>query len=53
MIYNVKRPTPKDLSDDFAEFLQNDTVAHLKEAFSLMGRRFIGKQSFFAVLRVN
>ena len=37
MIYNVKRPTPKDLSDDFAEFLQNDTVAHLKEAFSLMG----------------
>jgi len=43
MIYNVKRPTPKDLSDDFAEFLQNDTVAHLKEAFSLMGRRFIGQ----------
>ena len=43
MIYTSKKPTSQDLSEPFAVFLQWDTVAHLKEAFSLMGRRFIGQ----------
>jgi len=43
MIYTDKKPTSKDLSEPFAVFLQWDTVAHLKEAFSQMGRRFIGQ----------
>lgn len=43
MIYNSKQPTALDLSEKFSDFLQYDTVAHMKEAFSLMGRRFIGQ----------
>lgn len=43
MIYNEKQPASSDLSDKFEDFLQYDTVAHIKEAFSLMGRRFIGQ----------
>ena len=43
MIYNSKQPTALDLSEKFSDFLQYDMVAHMKEAFSLMGRRFIGQ----------
>ena len=43
MIYTQYKPTAKDLSEKFADFLQYDTIPHLKHAFSLMGRRFIGQ----------
>lgn len=43
MVFSPKRPTSSDLSEPFADFLKWDTVAHMKEAFSLMGRRFIGQ----------
>ena len=43
MIYNPTQPSAVDLSEKFADFLQYDTVAHMKEAFSLMGRRFVGQ----------
>ena len=36
-------PTHRDLSEAFTEFLRHDTVANLKQAFSLMGRRFVGQ----------
>lgn len=43
MIFTAKKPTSFDLSDTFSDHLMYDTVAHMKEAFSLMGRRFIGQ----------
>lgn len=43
MIFNKKRPTDTDLSEKYSDFLQYDTIPHLKKAFSLMGRRFIGQ----------
>lgn len=43
MIYTDIKPTPADLSEKYAEFLMYDTVPHLKDSFSLMGRRFIGQ----------
>ena len=43
MIFSSKKPTSSDLSEPYADFLKWDTVAHMKEAFSLMGRRFIGQ----------
>ena len=43
MIFSHKKPTSSDLSEPFSDFLKWDTVAHMKEAFSLMGRRFIGQ----------
>ena len=43
MIYQEGKPDSSDLSEDFAEFLQYDTVHNLKKSFGLMGRRFIGQ----------
>ena len=43
MIYTSYLPTTIDLSEKFADFLMHDTVANMKSAFSLMGRRFIGQ----------
>ena len=43
MIFSQKKPSSSDLSEPFADFLMWDTVVHMKEAFSMMGRRFIGQ----------
>ena len=43
MIYTSYIPNSIDLSEKFADFLMHDTVANMKSAFSLMGRRFIGQ----------
>ena len=43
MIFTDKKPTAVELADSFADFLMYDTVVHQKEAFSQMGRRFIGQ----------
>ena len=43
MIYTSYLPNSIDLSEKFADFLMHDTVANMKSAFSLMGRRFIGQ----------
>ena len=43
MIYVTWEPTASDLSEKFSDFLMYNTVASLKESFSLMGRRFIGQ----------